>query len=201
MPELWKAGLMKRKVHLIGLVGCLLLFCLTAYIGLQNLHWLVVPYSSYLRTLEDVRECLSIYLHENGGYFPESKEDLIAKHCLRIGLPSETEPQWINHPTYMTVARGNGYWPRDSIDSSDYTGDQTHWTFCMLFDRYRIMYGVQIEDLELRGDKLYCRASGKHVRLLEPVSPVFERLGPHMDAASVELYHEMLRLRQRDYSR
>ena len=169
-----------------------------------------IYFCGYLAIEYRIPSCLKFYIRDNNGQFPDSRQDLIGKGYLRTSkeyYSSEPEDCFL-----LNASLGKTYDPNhidlypDIYFVHIYEMDQFRWDsnktiydnkpddwFPIHLDDYHIRYGSRLEDIELKGDKLYDKNSQERILLVE---------GPHKiilrwlyTKVSRDLYEEMSRER------
>lgn len=165
----------KTKIILILSVVCIgLLICFLVLLINSKIK---VISESEKRSVSTITFCLKNYIAENEGCFPTSVEDLEKKGFLKK-VPYGNK-------------QGEYYYRIYAPDMTAWEG----WLPFQQFNQFTFQYGVKVEDIELKEGRLFSKADHTQIFLFK--GPFFERLITEYEAASLELYQEMVRLQKK----
>ncbi|MFA6176688.1 MAG: hypothetical protein WC765_08940 [Phycisphaerae bacterium] len=137
--------------------------------------------------LNRVGSCIKLYISQNDGNFPSSREDLFNK-----GYLTKETVDGNSHIRMKIIQDFFNDWPSMEI-SSDY---KTAYVSGVNFDRFDIRYGVEPKELKLEKNKLFDVHTNKHILLIDGPSKFsltsYYLPKRYYNFISVELYKEML---------
>ena len=138
----------KRIFLLIALV--LLILSLLGGFYLYILGAFIQPAGGLSAVLEDVQAMVSAFIISNNGRFPDSEDSLIHQDLLK---KSES-------------AEGCKYFTRPATAGGRLIAD-AGWLQLHRFELFRLKYGMRADDIQQRNGKLYDKATGNEVLLIE----------------------------------
>jgi len=163
---------LKKKICIFTLIICLLLivsmFC--SYFAM----WMSIP-------VYRIGSCLKLYISNNNGNWPSSKDGLISQGYIKL-IPRQKGENYYEIKTIL------GYvydWNSDYTLPKYETANSHEY-----FDRYSIKYGIRVEDLRIEKGKLVEVKTNLPVLLIE--GPFKFLLKGEYRKVSRDLYKEML---------
>jgi hypothetical protein len=123
------------------------------------------------RDLSLIISCLRNYISENEGSFPSSEEDLNNKGFIK---------KESLHVHSISISDSNNAGKRD-------------WEEISNFEHFNIYYGIDINDVEAKDNKLYSNETKQQIFL---INGRFGKSGEIFEKASYDLYKEMLKYKK-----
>lgn len=163
----------KRTLLLIALV--LLILSSLGGFYLYMLGAFIQPAGGLSAVLEDVQTMVSAFIINNNERFPDSEDSLIHQDLLK---KSESPQGW---KYFMQPVRADG---RIITDAG--------WLQLHRFELFRLKYAVRAHDIEQRNGKLYNKATGNEVLLIEgPYKKTMKFLPTNYQTVSSHWYRLM----------
>lgn len=139
----------RKRIFLLTALVLLVLYSLLGGFYLYMLGAFIRPAGGLSTVLEDVETMVSAFIVNNNGTFPDSEDSLIHQELLK-----KTQSQ-----------QGCKYFMRPVTAEGRIITD-AGWVELHRFELFRLKYGVRVGDIEQRGGKLYDKATGTEVLLI-----------------------------------
>lgn len=166
----------------------ILLSIMLFFIMLLSADTLIVGYrlsTEYYEDLGNLKACIEDFMILSKGVLPKTVDELIDKGILlkRKDIVFSDEHQYYYCPDIINDAKVGQHLADELVDIDN----------CVKFnhfERFVVLYGVKVEDIELIDNKLYEKPNGNKVLLITgPDSFLLNR--KHCQKVSLELYKIM----------